>query len=175
MNNQELLRNFINTYRQNFDMMENFRIEDTYYDAYGFCNITNSKYVLVKKAELWRALCYEHVFFKTVDFLEPENVSAFQSQLKSYIEPKLVRNGEKTMPKDHMYSYITCVFLCENGLSPDTVKSIRKAKFFKDYMLSIRGYCELRLVAVDLENRKVVGNPAARDLIKDYKKLLGFL
>ena len=42
---------------------------------------TNAKYVLVKKAELWRALNYEHVFFQRVDFLEAEDVDAFREQI----------------------------------------------------------------------------------------------
>ena len=170
MNNKELLNKFLTMYRESFDVMENFRIEDTYYDAYGFCNITNAKYVLVKKAELWRALCYEHIFFQCVDFLETSDVETFAQQVKNYIEPNLVRKGDKTMPKDHMYSYVTCVFLCENGVMPDAEKLLKKTKFFKDYMLSIRGYCELRLVAVDLAKNKVIGNVAARELVKDYKK-----
>jgi len=159
-------------YRQSHDIMENFRIEDTYYDAYGFCNITNSKYVLVKKAELWRALNYEHVFFKTVDFLEADDIDDFKKQLQEYIEPNLVRKGEKSMEKDHMSTHVDCIFLCEKGIMPEATKAVKKARFFKDYMLSIRGFCDLRVVAVDLASGNVIGNSAARDLVKYYEKLL---
>lgn len=159
-------------YRQSHDIMENFRIGDTYYDAYGYCNVTNAKYVLVKKAELWRALNYEHVFFQHVDFLEAEDVDAFREQIKAYIEPNLVRKGAKTMEKDHMSTRVDCIFLCENGLMPDGEKAAKKARFFKDYMLSVRGFCEWRVVAVDLKNRKVIGNSAARDLVKYYQNML---
>ncbi|MBR3756343.1 MAG: hypothetical protein IKK48_04460 [Firmicutes bacterium] len=159
-------------YRQSHDIKENFRIEDTYYDAYGFCNITNAKYVLVKKAELWRALNFEHVFFKTVDFLEADDIDGFRKQLKEYIEPNLVRKGGKTMEKDHMSTHVDCIFLCEKGITPDAAKVVKKVRFFKDYMLSIRGFCDLRVVAVDLAKGRVIGNSAARDLVKYYDKLI---
>lgn len=170
MERKELLNRLISIYRQSFDIQENYEMGGEIYDAYGFCNITNSKYVLVKKAELWRALCFEHVFFKGVDVLDCADVENFCTQTVEYIEPQLVRKGEKCTVKDHMYSYITCVFVCENGLAPDALKKLKKSKFFKNYMLSVRGYSELRLLAVDLKSGKVYGNAAARDLIKEYKE-----
>ena len=45
-------------------------------------------------------------------------------------------------------------------------------RFHRDYMLSIRGYCDLRLMVIDLKNGKITGNAAARDLVKDFRKYL---
>lgn len=167
-----MFKKLFDIYSDSFDMTEKYRIGDVEYDAYGYCNITNSKYVLVKKAELWRALCFEYAFFKNVGVLTAGDIELFCRQVDDFIEPDLVRRGEKCTPKDHMYSYITAVFICEDGLTDEVARAIRKAKFFKNYMLSIRGYCELRIVAVDMKNETIVGNAAAKDLVKDYKNLL---
>ena len=167
-----MIGKLLDIYRDSFDITENYRINDVVYDAYGFCNITNSKYVLVEKAELWRALCYEHVFFKQSETVNVHDIKSFCRQTVEFIEPELVRKGKKCTEKDHMYSYVTGVFICEKGLTEELIRMIRKSRFFKNYMFSIRGYCELRLLVVDLETGTVAGNAAARDLIKDYKKLL---
>lgn len=172
MERKELLNKLMATYRQSFDIQENYKMDDILYDAYGYCNITNAKYVLLKKAELWRALCFEHIFFKGVETLDAADIEAFYRQTVEYVEPQLVRKGEKCTEKDHMYSFITCVFVCENGITKEALKKIKKTSFFKNYMISIRGYSELRLLAVDIKSGKIIGNAAARDLIKDYKKFI---
>ena len=151
---------------------KNYIIGDTLYDAYGYCNITNAKYVLVKKAELWRALCFEHTFFRQSQEVTPDDINDFLKDTVEYIEPVLVRKGEKCTVKDHMYSYITGIFICENGISQETASRIKKSKFHKDYMLSIRGYCDMRLLVIDLKSKKIYGNPAAKDLVKDFCKFL---
>lgn len=172
INMDELLDKLIGIYTGSFDMQQPYTVESDTYDAYGLCDITNAKYVLVKKAELWRAICHEHVFFRCFDEITVENILHFTHQTKSYIEPELVRQGKTVMEKDHMYTYVTGVFLCQNGISEEVVKQIKKTRFYKNYRMSVRGYCELRLLVVDLKNQRLVGNRAARDLIKDYKKFL---
>lgn len=167
-----MLKKLLDIYNDSFDIEENYLIADAIYDAYGYCNITNSKYVLVKKAELWRALCFEHILFKKVRALTADDIDVLNRNITGYIEPVLIRKGGKYPQKDHMYSYITCVFICEEGISQEVAKIIRKTKFFKNYLLSVRGYCELRLVAVDIKNQKIIGNAAAKSLINDYKKFL---
>lgn len=172
MRNEEFLNKLLGIYRSSFNIEKPFVFQQEKYDAYGFCDITNAKYVLVKKAELWRAICYEHAFFRMVDELKAGDIERFTEQTVNEIEPKLVRKGEKCMEKDHMYSYITGIFLCEKGISPEVQKKIKKAHFYKNYRLSLRGYCEMRILAVDLENNKLIGNGAARDLRKDYKRFI---
>lgn len=167
-----MLDRILDTYSQSFDITKEYAVGSTVYDAYGYCNITNSKYVLVKKAELWRALCFEHVFFRKTSSLTASDIDTFLKHTAQYIEPVLVRKGRKHTEKDHMYSYITGIFICENGISAEIARLIKKKKFHKNYMLSICGFCELRLLAVDLKNGRIIGNSAARDLVKDYKKYL---
>ena len=63
MNSEYILDKIVDTYRSNFDVEEPYEFHGEVYDAYaGFC-MTSAKYVLVKRAELWRAHCFEHAFF----------------------------------------------------------------------------------------------------------------
>lgn len=172
MNKEELFQKLLRVYRSSFDIQEPYDIKDDRYDAYAFCNITNAKYVLIKKAELWRAICFEHVFFRLCERILPEDIDRFCRQVSEQIEPELVRGGKPCVEKDHMYSYITGIFICERGISKEVKRKIRKAHFYKNYKLSFRGYCQMRILVVDMENHKIIGNSASGDLIKDYKKLI---
>lgn len=171
MRKDELLEKLLLSYQQSFDVERPYMVQGESYDAYGAFNVTSAKYVLSKKTELWRAQCYEHAFFKTFDTLFEEDLGAFHRQIVEYIEPELVRHGEKCPPPNHMYTYVTGIFICENGISKQVIREIQKFKFSRNYRLTIRGYCDARLVVFDLANKKICGNRAARELIKGYKKM----
>ena len=170
MTAQELLDKLLDSYRQSFDITRPFQVDGHAYDAYAAFNITSAKYVLVKTAELWRADCYEHTFFSCRETLSREDLDIFREEIVNYIEPEIVREGKTCMEKDHMYTYITGVFLCEQGVPKELKKDICRFRFFKNYRFGIRGYSEARLLVLDLKNHEILGNRAAKDLIKGYKK-----
>ena len=164
MTGQELLEKLVDSYRSAFDIERSFDINGDIYDAYAGFNVSSAKYVLMKKAELWRADCYEHTFFSHKENLMVEDLERFQKEITEYIEPKLVRGGEKCTQKNHMYTYITGIFIAEDGVTEEVKKAIR------NYLFGFRGYSEARLLIFDMKNKKVIGNPAARELVKGYKK-----
>lgn len=169
-NSVDFLNQLLQSYQEHFDIEKPYRIHDEIYEAYAKFSVTNAKYVLTKKAELWRANCFEHVFFQLKDILTTEDLSAFQIQIQNYIEPQLVRGGNRWPEKDHMYTYITGIFICRNGLSQEAEKSLKKFRYEKNYLWTIRGYCQTRILVFDLKNKKIKGNRAAKPLIKGYKK-----
>ena len=73
-----------------------------------------------------------------------------------------------------MYTYLTGVFVSEKAVSPETLQTLKKLKFRKNYRFAVRGFSEERLVLLYMENRRIYGNPAAKDLIKGYKKMVTF-
>ena len=167
---REFLDKLLRSYRSSFDVEEPFDIEGDIYDAHASFTVTSAKYVLIKKAELWRADCFEHVFFRICDRINVQELGKFRRQITDYIEPELVRKGAKWPEKNHMYTYITAVYICENGLEPDVKKALRRFRFEKNYLLTIRGYSQARVIVFDLKERQIYGNPAARQLVKGYKK-----
>ncbi|MCF2682678.1 hypothetical protein [Faecalicatena contorta] len=170
MTGKELFEKLLESYRSSFDIERNYDIDGDTYDAHAAFNVTSSKYVLVKKAELWRAECFEHVFFRVTDELQMGELKKFREEIDFFIEPQLVRGGEKLPLKDHMYTYMTAIYICENGASDDVQKAVRQFKYMKNYLFTIRGYSEARILVFDMKNCKIYGNHAAKDMVKGYKK-----
>ncbi len=170
MTGQEFLEKVLASYEEAFDITRPFDTGGDIYDAYAAFNVTSAKYVLVEKAELWRANCYEHTFFKCCPSFAPELLDGFRRKIEEYIEPEIVRQGRACMEKDHMYTFITGIFICEDTVLQEWKKQIKTFRFFKNYRFGIRGYSEARLLVFDMKNRKVMGNRAARQLVKGYKK-----
>lgn len=171
MTGEDLLETLLESFKASYDVEEACDINGDIYDAYASFNAASAKYVLVKSAELWRAECFEHVFFRIQkNELAKETVESFRRQITDYVEPQLVRHGERWPPKDHMYTYMTMIYICENGVSEEAKKTIRTFHYVKNYKLTIRGYSEARILVFDLKNRRLLGSRAAGKLVKGYKK-----
>ncbi len=72
-----VLDKIMDTYRPNFDVEEPYEFHGEVYDAYAGFSMTSAKYVLVKRAELWRAHCFEHAFFQCREEIHAGDSSAF--------------------------------------------------------------------------------------------------
>ena len=66
----ELLETLLASYAECYDIERDYPLQDTVYPAYAKFNATSAKYVLMKKAELWRVNCFEHAFFSVVSSLQ---------------------------------------------------------------------------------------------------------
>ncbi|MDO5133045.1 MAG: hypothetical protein Q4D81_08690 [Eubacteriales bacterium] len=144
------------------------------FPAYAFYASTSEKYVLTKKASLWTICEYEHVLFLTGEKesgAEPQPEYA-QRLIAGYMEPVLVRKGKKYPPRNHMRSFLTVVLLLDGSPGKELIRKIRKYRFDKGYLFSVRGYAQGRLVAVDLSAGKVYTSPAARDVADFYETVL---
>lgn len=173
MTGEDLLKKLLTAFQSSYDIEQPYDINGDIYDAYAGFYASSAKYVLIKRAELWRANCFEHVFFRCAkNELTPETIHMFKQQIEEYIEPELVRQGKRWPEENHMYTYMTAVYICENGISGEAEKLIRSFRYIKNYKLTIRGYSEARILVFDLQKGRVFGNRAAKVLVKGYKKLL---
>lgn len=173
MTGANLLKALLELFRSDYDVEEACSINGHVYDAYASFRAASAKYVLVQSAELWRTNCFEHVFFRLTDRLKVRDIERFRQQIEDYIEPKLVRSGRTYPPKDHMYTYMTAIFICENGVSGEAEKAVKRFRYIKNYLLTIRGYSEAKILVFDLKTGKIFGNPAAKQQVKSYKKNWG--
>lgn len=151
-----------------FDIYRPYRINETEYPAYGYFFSHNEKYVLVREANLWAADSYEHMLFITAKTITQEDVDKADQLIREYMEPVFVRQGDDLPPANHMYSFLTIVMICEEKPSTEVLKRIKKYKFDKGYQFNLRGYCNGRLIAVDLESEHVTTNFAARKSKKTF-------
>lgn len=153
-----------------FDIYRPYTIREKEYPAYGYFFSCNEKYVLVKKANLWSVHFYEHILFVEADVCTKELLEELHGVITDYMEPQLVRRGEKYPEKDHMYSYITLAVICREKPSDEIIKAIRHFRYEKDYMFTMRGHSEAHLVCADMETENVYTNFAGRKMKKVYKE-----
>ena len=170
MNGQEIRDRLLHSY-ESYDIVKPSEVNGHTYDACASYHESGAKYVLSKKAELWRISCHEHAYFKAVEELNDQDVETFLTDLTEWIEPKVVREGKEVPDTDHMYTLVTGIFFADKPVADSVKKKIRKYKYYKNYRFSLRGYCQVRLLVFDTAEQKVFGNRAAWELVKGYAKM----
>ena len=69
MNGQEIRDRMLHSYERSYDIVKPSEVNGHTYDACASYHESGAKYVLSKKAELWRISCHEHAYFKAVEEL----------------------------------------------------------------------------------------------------------
>lgn len=176
------------------NITRNFTADGRTFAAYALYEASSEKYVLSRKANLWKVSESEHVLFMTL----PENAdpgadpgadsdadpganpgaspeALFEEAgrlISDYMEPVLSRGNEKYPPKDHMRTFLTAVLVLERSPSPELVKKVRKFRFDRSYLFSLRGFSQGRVIVVDLPHKKVYTSPAAKDVAGFFRQAL---
>lgn len=172
MENLGYLNRILTEYEKTFDIHREYKVGNKKVDAYGYFNSYSEKYLLVKEVQLWETKAFEHIFFIQKENLDLSTLEELLSLIPSYIEPNLIRKGNKYPEKNHMYSYITFVILANNIPDLEVIKRVKKYKFEKSYLFSIRGYSQSRIVLIDTNNKNIYSNRSGKSLEKLYKHLV---
>lgn len=142
--------------------------------AYALYESFGEKYVLTRKANLWKISESEHILFLALP--EDGDPGALFAEAKhliaDFMEPVMARSNEKYPPKDHMRTFLTVVLLMEHSPDQDLIRCIRRFRFEKSYLFSLRGFSQGRIVAVDIPRKSVYTSPAAKDVAGFYRQVL---
>ena len=124
----------------------------------------DSQYVLVKKAELWAAEHHEYLYLFSASHLDEATVDAAYQRVLEDGEPRVHPHIQ------HMYTYLTAVTLYDSA-EPQALAKLRKLKKRREYKLSLHGWMEFRIAAVDCSTGEFTVNRSGKLILKDLKRL----
>lgn len=113
---------------------------------------------------------YEHILFMAVDKCTDSTLAEARDLIEHQMEAIYVRKGEKYPEKDHMVSYITVCILSDRTPEEEILKAVRKYRFEKNYLFTVRGRAEGRIICVDLNTANITANRSATQVLKIYRK-----
>ncbi len=153
----QILKRLIRAHENCFDITIPFALGDTRFDAMAAFHQAAERYVLSKKAKIWGYNTHEYIFFKQVSLLDALQLEAMVGCVTSsgldLIHPD----------DDHMVSYLTLVVIaeeCEEGIS----RLVKRTRFRKNIALGFKGWIDLRIAVVDIENERVYTNGQGKAL-----------
>ncbi len=169
MKRTDYLDRLLAKFGSSFDVYMPYQIHGIEYPAFAYHYTHQEKYVLVKEANMWKADSYEYVLFVNTEVIDEAVIEKSKDIIENYFEPELVRKGEKYPAKDHMYSYLTVVIIGNHYSDSKLASKVKRYHFDKGYQFSIRGYSAGRMVAVTMDDEKVITNNAASKSKKVFK------
>ena len=158
---EQYLDRLLARYSGTFNIYMPYVIGNVTFPAYGYFFSHVEKYVLTRNTNMWSSDSYEHILFMPKDKVTVEDVAQMKNILLDYVEPQLVRGGEELPPPNHMYSYMSVILLSDKIPDKDTIKAVKKLSFDKGYKMNMRGYSQVQICLVSMEDEKIYHNFAA--------------
>jgi len=158
---EKYLDRLLARYSGTFNIYMPYVIGGITFPAYGYFFSHVEKFVLTRNTNMWSSDSYEHILFLPKDRVTVEDVAQMKRILLDYVEPQLVRGGEELPPPNHMYSYMSMILISEKTPDKDTVKAVKKLSFDKGYQMNMRGFSQIQICLVSIEEEKIYHNFAA--------------
>lgn len=125
---------------------------------------SNEKFFFTKRVSLYSIENDEYIIM--CEITKPLSIADIQhygEQCKNYISKML------QISSNHMASVFTLVLVSSLQIPSEVVVAIKKVKFHKDFMFTLRGWADLALIVVDLEARQVYHNTFGKKMVQNYK------
>ncbi len=171
MDRKVYLDRLLAKFGNSFNIYMPYQISGIEYPAYAYYHNHEEKYVLVREANMWTRDSYEHVLFIDTDVIDEALIERAKGIISGYFEPLLVRKGEKYPAKNHMFSYLTVIFIGDHFSDSKLASKVKRYRYDKGYMFSVRGFSAGRMMAVTMEDEVVITNSAARQSKKVLKEV----
>lgn len=145
-----------------FDLEEEKIINDEVIDLYGKYHMMLGRTFLSKTDIVDKFETNEHVMIKCVAQLSQEDLERYLAYLNELPKQMVSLN------QYHKSTYINMILVCDNYIDCE-VKTIKQFRYEKIFGFYFKGFCEVRLVVVELPTSKVFANRDGRRVKKAYE------
>lgn len=135
--------------------------------AFAEMHMTQTSYVITKKAEMWSASNHEYAYF----FLLPGLDDAMTEKCMQYVYDDGMKRIDPDHLENHMCTRLAAIFICDR-VEPDAAKRVKQCKIYKNFQYSLKGWMEFHAVSVDLGKESVEGNRYGRETANFMKHVL---
>lgn len=149
----ERLNKLLDAYSHSYDIERDVEEEGRLWPATATYFLRDENYLISKQHVLSAVEQHEYLYFHVTDHLTVADLEALIDLSKS-------AGLRKVKPhKDHMFSNVGLVILA-NTIEPEAQKLIKKTRFRKNYRLSLWGWTEYQLAAMEVSTNCFYANPA---------------
>ena len=153
---QEKLELLLKAYAYHFDIERNKSVPGGSFSAFAEYIFREENYVATKAHTVYATEQHEYVYFYLTEQLD---LATLQQQIDLSRETGLQKihpNGE------HMFSYVTLVILADS-IDLDAAKFLKRYRYRKNFWLTLHGWMEYHIAAMDISAKKFFSNPAGKE------------
>lgn len=158
------LKDLEERYKYYYEVERNKEILGVKLDIFAQSSTEHFRQVLTKKIKIDQHYTKEYAVVKTLkrrgDKSEVENFSKF---IKSLI-------NELVIPSvNTMCTIINGVLINTSGFSEEAINFAERFKFSKSFLLGLKGWCDIRLILIELKGQKLYSNRKGEEVLSAYK------
>lgn len=146
MNKEKYLLNLKEILSVYYDVYEDFDSEFGKIDIYAKFFERNDRYILKKEAIIYSQEAFEHIFCKYFENLTIDDAVGFTKYLEENINTFVKPND------NHMSSILRGVIVTNEKPDEEIIKFIQKYKYYKSFQFGFKGWVNIGLNLVDINN-----------------------
>lgn len=160
----EYLKDLEERYKYYYNVERNKEISGLRLEIFAQSSTEHFRKVLTEKIKIDRHFSKEYAIVKTVKrFGDKREVEQFTKYLISL-------SNEIVIPSiDTMSTILNGVLISVSDFSEEAISFVEKFKFSKTFLLGLKGWCDIRLILVDLKGEKLYSNQKGKEVMAAYK------
>ena len=152
---QERLNKLLEAYSHHYNVSRDVHTDYGDYPAAAEFFVRDENYAFSKKAVISAFEQYDYTYFYLTDHLDVEEAHRIlDNTLK-------VGMGRIKPHKEHKSSYVTLVILADT-IDEEAKKLIQKTRFQKNFWLSLHGWMEYHIAAMECSTMSFLSNPGGK-------------
>jgi hypothetical protein len=158
------LKDLEGRYKYYYEVEKNKEISGLKVDIFAKSSTEHFRQVLTESIKIDQHYTKEYAAVKgEKGFIDKSEIEGFSKYLKSLIDELF------TPSVDTMSTILNGVLVATSGFSEEAVNFAKKFKFSKSFLLGIKGWCDIRLILVDLKEEKLYSNKKGKEVLSAYK------
>jgi len=151
-------------YKYYYEVEKNKEIFGLKVDIFAKSSTEHFRQVLTKNIKIDQHCNKEYAMVEALSGLGDKNEVKEFSQF-------LISSINKLSPPsvDTMSTMLNGVLVAASGFSGEAINFAKKFKFSKSFLLGIKGWCDIRLILVDLKEEKLYSNQRGKEVLSAYK------
>lgn len=163
---QECFEKLMSAYSHNYDLTRDVEVEGGSFPAAAHYFLRDEHYLVRRDKRFYATEQHDYTYFCVADHLD---AAAARAQIDLALKTGLAAIKPH---REHMSSFVTLVVLAET-IDPEAKKLLKRTRFHKNYRLSLHGWMEYHIAAMECSTRTFLSNPAGRAARKTLEANFG--
>ena len=161
---ESYLKDLEERYKYYYEVERDKEISGVKIDIFAKSSTEHFRQVLTKNIKIDQHYTKEYAMVKSLSGLGNKNEVEDFSQF-------LIFSINKLSPPsvDTMSTILNGILVSTSGFSEEAIRFGEKFKFSKSFLLGIKGWCDIRLILVDLKEEKLYSNQKGKEVLSAYK------
>jgi len=163
MNCSTYLDKLCERYKSYFDVHRDYELLGEKLDIFAEYKVHSEKYFLFKSAVVFSFDNFEYCLAKCFNSeISINDLDNYSNYLINAVN-KIVKPSS-----EHMSTYLSGIIISEKGFTQEVITKAQKFKYSKEFLFTLKGWCEVRLILVDLKRNDVITNKQGKKVEKSY-------